>query len=116
MIRYLAAFAILIPAAGAAQARDVSLADMQRELEAMCRAEYVQYEHGAACELGGRLVLGAPPAANMQDYLMLLDQCRAVYRDSSGDFVAPVSAAHQRAACNAGVVWMQLRLRELSAP
>lgn len=94
----------------AAPASADELAELEAAIEDMCRDKYVQMEHAQACELGGGLVLGAPRIDNMEAYLVLLDQCNAVYRDSSGDFVAPVSAAALRAACASGVIWTRTRV------
>lgn len=99
-----AAIVILGVAAGAAAIDEMS--EQDAALKTMCQKKYVQIEHAAACQLGGSLVFAAPAVSNMQDYLVLLDQCGAIYRDSSGDFVAPVSASALRAACNSGVTWV----------
>ncbi len=87
----------------ALQADDFST--FNKQLEKMCRHEYVTAEHGKACQTGGIMAYGAPRSTALADYLALLDQCIATYQDARSDFAPAISATELRAACQIGLVW-----------
>lgn len=81
-----------------------------RQLEKMCRHEFVTMEHDQACKTGGIMAYGAPRSTGLPDYLALLDQCIATYQDAQGNFSPSVSATELRAACQTGLVWARMEI------
>lgn len=80
-------------------------------LERLCNKEYVTLEQARACKTGGTLAFGAPRSDSMTDYLVLLDQCAATYRDAGAQFAPAIPFSELRAACQTGVVWARTYLQ-----
>ena len=109
MLHLISLCSLILPTA-AVQADGFSA--FNRQLEKMCRHEFVTLERGKACETGGIMAYGAPRSTALPDYLALLDQCIATYQDARGDFSPTISAADLRAACQTGLVWARTKVKD----